>query len=340
MKMIDLRSDTVTRPSPEMREAMANAEVGDDVWGDDPTVNLLQEKCKELTGKPAALFVTSGCMGNQLAIKCHTNPAEEIIAEWDSHIVKYEVAGPAFISGVQVMPLKGVRGVMDASEVEAHIRPDWYHYPKTSLVCIENTHNRAGGTVYPMNDIKSVSKVCRENNLKLHLDGARIFNASVESGISVKDYAGQVDSISFCFSKGLGAPVGSILCGEEDFITRAHKFRKILGGGMRQAGIIAAGALYAIENNVERLKEDHKNAKHFAMEIAKLPYVVIDMESVQTNIVIFNTTKDAGKIREVLEGKGILLTNDGKDKMRAVFHMDVSAEQTEQAIEILKTLKA
>lgn len=340
MKMIDLRSDTVTRPSPEMREAMANAEVGDDVWGDDPTVNMLQEKCKELTGKPAALFVTSGCMGNQLAIKCHTNPAEEIIAEWDSHIVKYEVAGPAFISGVQVMPLKGVHGVMDSAEVATHIRPDWYHYPKTSLVCIENTHNRAGGTVYPMDDIKSVSKVCRENNLKLHLDGARIFNASVESDISVKDYSNQVDSISFCFSKGLGAPVGSILCGEEDFITRAHKFRKILGGGMRQAGIIAAGALYALENNVERLKEDHRNAKHFAMEISKLPYVVIDMESVQTNIVIFNTTKDASKIREVLEGKGILLTNDGKDKMRAVFHMDVSAEQTEQAIEILKTLKA
>jgi len=338
--MIDLRSDTVTRPSPEMREAMANAEVGDDVWGDDPTVNLLQEKCKELTGKPAALFVTSGCMGNQLAIKSHTNPAEEIIAEWDSHIVKYEIAGPSFISGVQVMPLKGVHGVMDAAEVEAHIRPDWYHYPKTSLVCIENTHNRAGGTVYPLEEIKKVSKVCSENNLKLHLDGARIFNASVESGISVKEYSEQVDSISFCFSKGLGAPVGSILCGEEDFIQRAHKFRKILGGGMRQAGIIAAGALFALDNNIERLKDDHANAKHFAAEISKLPYVVIDMESVQTNIVIFNTTKDAGKIREVLEGKGILLTNDGKDKMRAVFHMDVSAEQTNQAIEILKTLKA
>ncbi|MBL8017302.1 MAG: low-specificity L-threonine aldolase [Ignavibacteria bacterium] len=338
--MIDLRSDTVTRPTPEMREAMANAEVGDDVWGDDPTVNLLQEKCRELTGKPAALFVTSGCMGNQLAIKSHTNPAEEIIAEWDSHIVKYEIAGPSFISGVQVMPLKGVHGVMDTADIAAHIRPDWYHYPRTSLVCIENTHNRAGGTVYPLEEIKKVSSLCRESNLKLHLDGARIFNASVESGISVKEYAEQVDSISFCFSKGLGAPVGSILCGDEDFITRAHKFRKILGGGMRQAGIIAAGALYALGNNIERLRDDHANAKHFAAEISKLPYVVIDLESVQTNIVIFNTTKDAAKIREVLEGKGILLTNDGKDKMRAVFHMDVSAEQTSQAIEILKTLKA
>lgn len=338
--MIDLRSDTVTRPSEAMREAMANAEVGDDVWGDDPTVNLLQEKCKELTGKPAALFVTSGCMGNQLAIKSHTNPSEEIIAEWDSHIVKYEIAGPSFISGVQVMPLKGVHGVMDPGEIEAHIRPDWYHYPKTSLVCIENTHNRAGGTVYPLDEIMRVSKVCRDNNLKLHLDGARIFNASVESGVSVKDYASQADSITFCCSKGLGAPIGSILCGDEEFITRAHKFRKILGGGMRQAGIIAAGALYAIENNVERLKEDHKNAKHFADEISKLPYVVIDMESVQTNIVVFNTTRDAAKIKDVLEGKGVLVTNEGRDRMRAVFHMDISAGQTEQAIEIFKTLKA
>jgi threonine aldolase len=207
-------------------------------------------------------------------------------------------------------------------------------------VCIENTHNRAGGTIYPIDDIKKISKVTKENELKLHLDGARIFNASVESGVSVKEYSSLVDSITFCFSKGLGAPIGSILCGEEDFITRAHKFRKILGGGMRQAGIIAAGALYALENNVERLKDDHKNARYFAEEISKLPYVVIDMESVQTNIVIFNTTKDAAKLKDVLEGKGVLLTNDGKDKMRAVFHMDVSAEQTEQAITAFKSIRA
>lgn len=340
MTMIDLRSDTVTRPSGAMREAIASAEVGDDVWGDDPTVNQLQDKCRELTGKPAALFVTSGCMGNQLAIKSHTNPSEEIIAEWDSHIVKYEIAGPSFVSGVQVMPLKGYHGFMDPGEIASHIRPDWYHFPKTSLVCIENTHNRAGGTVYPLDEIKKVSKVCRDNNLKLHLDGARIFNASVESGVSVKDYSAQADSITFCFSKGLGAPIGSILCGEVDFITRAHKYRKILGGGMRQAGMIAAGALYALENNIERLKDDHKNAKHFAEEISKLPYVVIDMESVQTNIVVFNTTRDAAKLKEVLEGKGVMVTNEGKDRMRAVFHMDVSAEQTEQAINIFKTLKA
>ncbi len=338
--MIDLRSDTVTRPSKAMREAMAYAEVGDDVWGDDTTVIKLQEKCKELTGKPAALFVTSGCMGNQLAIKCHTNPAEEIIAEWDSHIVKYEIAGPSFISGVQVMPLKGNRGFMDPDDVKNNIRPDWYHYPKTSLVCIENTHNRAGGTIYPLEDIKKISTVAKENNLKLHLDGARIFNASVESGVSIKEYSSHVDSITFCFSKGLGAPIGSILCGEEDFITRAHKFRKILGGGMRQLGIIAAGAIYALDNNVTRLKDDHKNARYFAEEIAKLPWIEMDISSVQTNIVIFKTKKDASKIVKQIQEKGLLMSNDGTDKMRAVFHLDVSTEQTEQAISIFKELNS
>ena len=336
--MIDLRSDTVTRPTKAMREAMAYAEVGDDVWGDDNTVIKLQEKCKELTGKPAALFVTSGCMGNQLAIKCHTNPAEEIIAEWDSHIVKYEIAGPAFISGVQTLPLKGVNGFMDPGEIAANIRLDWYHFPKTSLVCIENTHNRAGGTIYPLDEIKKMSTVCKENNLKLHLDGARIFNAHVESGVSIKEYSSLVDSITFCFSKGLGAPIGSILCGEEDFIKRAHKFRKILGGGMRQAGIIAEGAIYALDNNITRLKDDHKNARHFAEEISNLPWVEIDLGSVQTNIVILKTTKDASKIVGALKEKGLLMSNDGTDKMRAVFHLDVSREQTGQAIEIFKTI--
>lgn len=338
MSNIDLRSDTVTKPSLEMRKAIVVAEVGDDVWGDDPTVNKLQDMCKELTGKPAALFVTSGCMANQLAVKCHTNPAEEIIAEWDSHIVKYEIAGPAFLSGVQVMPLKGVHGVMDPDDVKEHIRPDWYHYPKTSLVCIENTHNRAGGTIYPLEDIKAISKVCKENDLKLHLDGARIFNASVESGVSVNEYASQADSISFCFSKGLGAPVGSVLCGNEDFITRAHKFRKILGGGMRQSGLLAAAAIYALENNVERLKDDHKNAKHFAEEISKLDWVELEPDSVQTNIVIYRTRRNAAELVEILKAKGILISNDGPGKMRAVFHLDVSTEQTEEAINIFKSI--
>lgn len=339
MNYIDLRSDTVTKPSKAMREAMAQAEVGDDVWGDDPTVNKLQEKCSEISGKEASLYVPSGCMANQLAIKCHTQPSDEIICEWDSHIVKYENAAPAYLSGVQVMPLKGFRGVLDVSEIEANIRPDWYHFPKTTLICLENTHNRAGGTIYFHDDIKEVRKLALKHGIKTHLDGARIFNASVETGVSVKEYASEFDSISFCFSKGLGAPVGSVLCGNKDFIKMAHRFRKVIGGGMRQAGIIAAGALYALENNVTRLKQDHKKAKQFAQEINKLPYITVDLDTVQTNIVIYNTTTDANALKEVLAEKGVWVSNEGPEKMRAVFHMDVSDEQTDQAIEIYKSIK-
>ena len=338
MTYIDLRSDTVTRPSKAMREAMANAEVGDDVFGDDSTVNLLQEKCAELTGKESALFVTSGCMANQLAINMHTNPAEEVIVEWDSHVIRYENAGPSVISSVQLMPLKGNHGVFNIDDIKNNIRPDWYHFPKTSLICIENTHNRAGGTVYPLKDIKEVRELAQKHKIKTHLDGARIFNASVASGISIKDYADCFDSISFCFSKGLGAPIGSMLCGTKEDIEKAHRFRKVLGGGMRQAGIIAAGALYALKHNVERLKDDHKKARHFAEEISKLPDVEIDLSTVQTNLVIYKVKRDAEKLKNDLEKKNVLLTNEGPDKMRAVFHMDVSEEQTENAIKIFKGL--
>jgi threonine aldolase len=253
--------------------------------------------------------------------------------------MKYENSAPAYLSGVQVMPLKGVRGILNPDEVEAHIRPDWYHFPKTTLICLENTHNRAGGTIYPMEDIQEIRKITSKHNINLHLDGARIFNASVETGVSVKEYSSEFDSIAFCFSKGLGAPVGSILCGNKDFIKKAHRFRKVIGGGMRQAGIIAAGALYALENNVTRLADDHKKALHFAKEISKLHFVEIDMLSVQTNIVIYKTKVDAEKLKQLLEEKGVLLSNEGPDKMRVVFHMDVSDEQTEQAIEIYKHIK-
>lgn len=339
MPHIDLRSDTVTKPSKAMREAMANAEVGDDVWGDDPTVIALETKCAEISGKEASLYVPSGCMANQLAIKCHTQPSDEIICEWDSHIMKYENSAPAFLSGVQVMPLKGVKGVLNIPELEAHIRPDWYHFPKTTLICLENTHNRAGGTLYFLDDIKDVRKLAVKHGVKTHLDGARIFNASVETGVSVKEYADEFDSISFCFSKGLGAPVGSIVCGTKEFISRAHRFRKVIGGGMRQAGIIAAGALYALEHNVTRLKDDHRKAKHFAQEIGKLPFINVDLDTVQTNIVMYNTTTDAEALKSVLHEKGVWLSNEGPNKMRAVFHMDVSDEETEQAIEIYKSIK-
>ena len=314
MNYIDLRSDTVTRPSKAMREAMAYADVGDDVFGDDPSVNKLQEKCAELSGKEAALYVPSGCMANQLAIKCHTNPSDEIIVEWDSHIMKYENSGPAFISGVQMMPLKGHNGVMDIDDIKAHIRPDWYHFPKTTLICIENTHNRSGGTIYPLEDIQNVSKLAKSEKIKLHLDGARIFNAVVETGVSLKEYASFVDSVSFCFSKGLGAPIGSVLCGDKDMIEMAHRFRKVLGGGMRQAGIIAAGAMYALDNNIDRLKDDHKKAAIFAEGISKINFIEVDLTTVQTNIVMFKTEIDAPHLKTVMEEKGVLLTNEGPIK--------------------------
>jgi threonine aldolase len=341
MNFIDLRSDTVTRPSIEMREAIANAEVGDDVFGDDPTVNKLQKKCAELTGKEAALFVPTGCMANNLAIKSQTNPSDEIIVEHDAHIIKYENAAPSFISGVQVMPVKGTRGVMDVNEVSANIRPDWYHFPKTSLICLENTHNRAGGTIYPFDDIKKMRKLALSSSIKMHLDGARIFNASVETGISIKEYSAQFDSISFCFSKGLGAPIGSILCSDKHTIEIAHRFRKVLGGGMRQAGIIAAAAIYALDNNVARLIDDHRKARYFAEEMNKCNSAEIDLDAVQTNIVIFRLNKDDSGIKKLiadLNDKGILIAEAGRSCLRAVFHMDVDDNQVQKSIEIFKTL--
>ncbi len=335
MNYIDLRSDTVTRPSHGMREAMANAEVGDDVFGDDPTINKLQERCAELAGKEASLFVPSGCMANQLAIKSQTNPAEEIIVEAESHIINYEIAGPAFISGVQTLPVKGIKGVLTVETIKNYLRPDWYHFPKNSLICLENTHNRAGGTIYPIEEIKRISEFAKERKLRMHLDGARIFNAVVESGIPLKEYAGYFNSVSFCFSKGLGAPVGSILCSDKETIEKAHKFRKILGGGMRQAGILGAAAIYALDNNIDRLKEDHKKARHFAGQISGKNNVEIDLSTVQTNIVIFKV-KDAAKLVSDMKSNGVLVAEGSPGYVRAVFHLDVTEEQANQAAVALK----
>ena len=259
--LIDLRSDTVTKPSKEMRQAMLDAPVGDDVYGEDPTVNLLQQKVAELLGKPAALYVPSGVMANQLAVKLHTQPGDEVIVEKDSHIFNYETVAPSILSGVQLHTIEGQRGVLRAEQLAPAVRPPAYYMPRTTLICLENTHNRAGGTVYPIEEIKRIRDFARALGIKLHLDGARLWNASVATGITPREYAQYFDTISVCFSKGLGAPVGSALVGSEDAIQRARRFRKIFGGGMRQAGIIAAGALYALEHNVNRLKEDHDKAR-------------------------------------------------------------------------------
>ena len=288
MDMIDLRSDTVTKPSNEMRQAMLTAEVGDDVYGEDPTVNRLQERVAEILGKEAALFVPSGVMANQLAIKTQTQPGDEVIVESESHIYNYETAGAAFLSNVQLCTIKGNRGLLKAEQVVQAIRSDIYYNPKTSLVCLENTHNKAGGTIYPIEEIQKIHDVTQNKKLALHLDGARLWNASVATGISPKEYARFFDTVSVCFSKGLGAPVGSALVGTRDKIDGARKYRKIFGGGMRQIGILAAGALFALDHNVERLKEDHEKAKWLAKELSSFPCINLDFDSVQTNIIIFS----------------------------------------------------
>ncbi len=338
MTPIDLRSDTVTKPSKAMLNAMFNAKVGDDVFGEDETVNMLQDKCAKLTGKVAALFVPTGVMGNQLAIKSHTLPGDEVIVESESHILNYETAAPAVISNVQLLSVQGERGIMTVDNIKKYFRSKEYYFPVTRLICLENTHNRAGGIILPIEVIKEISNLARENKIKLHLDGARIFNACVETGISIKEYAGYFDSISFCFSKGLGCPIGSILCGDEDLIKIAKKWRKILGGGMRQVGILAAAAIYALDNNVERLKEDNKKAKYFAGELDKMVDINVDLNSVHTNIVIFNSdTISKEQFINRLKEKGVLISSGSYENMRAVFHLDVNDEQIKKAVGIINT---
>ena len=337
MTYIDLRSDTVTKPSAAMRQAMANAEVGDDVFGEDPTVLALQEKVAALLGKEKAIYVPSGVMSNQLAIKAQTDPGDEIICEQDAHIFNYETAAPSLISSVQVKTIPGVRGVIRAEQLTTAMRPKVYYMPRSRMICLENTHNRAGGTVYPLDEIKKIASFARSHEMTMHLDGARLWNAWVATGIHPKEYAQYFDSVSVCFSKGLGAPVGSAVVGSAAMIERVHRWRKIYGGGMRQAGIIAAGALYALDHNIERLKEDHEKAKYFAERISALSRLSVDMETVQTNIVIVNTEKTGKQPDEIialLRSKGLLVTLGSYNSIRAVMHLDVSMEQVKQAVQI------
>ena len=337
MTYIDLRSDTVTKPSAAMRQAMANAEVGDDVFGEDPTVVKLQEKVAALLGKEKALYVPSGVMSNQLAIKAQTDPGDEIICEQDAHIFNYETAAPSLISSVQVKTIPGVRGVIRSEQLTSAIRPKVYYMPRSRMICLENTHNRSGGAIYPLDEIEKISTFARSHEMLMHLDGARLWNAWVATGIHPKEYAKYFDSVSVCFSKGLGAPVGSAVAGSAAMIERAHKWRKVFGGGMRQAGIIAAGALYAVEHNIERLKEDHEKAKYFAEKVSLLPKLSLDMETVQTNIIIVNTEKTGTQpddIIALLESKGLLVTLGSYNSIRAVMHLDVSMEQVKQAVDI------
>ena len=331
---IDLRSDTVTRPTPEMRRAMAEAEVGDDVLGDDPTVARLERRTADILGKEAAVYMPSGTMTNQVAIRTWTEPGDEIILEASGHSYFYESGGPAALAGVMCRLIEGERGLFTAGQVRAVLRPKNEHFPRTKLVAIENTHNRGGGTVWPLDQIADVAAAARQAGLKMHLDGARLWNAAVASGTSEKQYAEPFDSVSVCFSKGLGAPIGSALAGGAEFVARARRFRKMFGGGMRQAGIIAAGALYALEHHRRRLAEDHAGAKRLALGIAPLAGIEIDPETVETNIVVFGVTgMPAAELVERLGAVGVLVLARDARTIRAVTNLNVTAAQIDEAIE-------
>ena len=337
--MIDLRSDTVTKPSPAMREAMATAEVGDDVFGEDPTVNHLQETAARLLGKEAALFVPSGTMANQLSVRLHTRPGDEIIVEAGAHVVRYESGAAAGLSGVQTCWLQGPRGVLQPEQIETAIRPPEYHNPPTTLICLENTHNRGGGTIYPLDKIAAIRKVAEAKRIAMHLDGARLFNAVVATGIPAADYARHFETVSFCLSKGLGAPVGSLICADKERVVTLRRLRKMFGGGMRQAGILAAAGLYALDHNIARLAEDHAHAKRLATMLAGLPGVRINPEHVETNIVVFDiseTRRTADEVLALLKAEGLLLVPFSPTTLRAVTHLDVLSEQIDQACAILK----
>ena len=339
-KIIDLRSDTVTKPSEEMRKAMYEAEVGDDVYQEDPTVNELQEYMSTLLGKEAALYVPSGVMGNQICLNVHSVPGDEVICDKNAHIVHYESGSLAALSGLQISTVEGNNGIISAEQVEEAIRLNAYYMPQTKIVEIENTHNRAGGTIYTLDTINSIHEIVKKHKLIFHMDGARLWHAHVATGVSMKEYVSLFDSVSICLSKGLGAPVGSVIAGTKEFITKAFRVRKAWGGGMRQVGILAAAGLYAVKNNVERLKKDHEKAKYFAEAVNEINGLEVNLEAVQTNIVMIDTLNiTAQKFVELAESKGVKLSLFGPSRIRAVTHMDVSFEDMNEAVKVIEGIK-
>jgi threonine aldolase len=340
--IVDLRSDTLTVPTPAMREAMARAEVGDDVWEEDPTVRRLEELAARRTGKEAALFVSSGTQGNLVSVLTHTRHGQEIILDADSHIFNYEVAGAAVFGGVQTLPVKTARGFLSPEQVREHLRPSNVHIPVTGLVCLENTHNRHGGTCCTPEEITAVAAVAHSAGVPVHLDGARIFNASVALNRPVAEFARHVDSITFCLSKGLGAPVGSLLCSSSEFIARARRVRKMLGGGMRQVGVLAAAGLVSLESMVERLAEDHANARRLAEGVATLPRIRLDLGNVETNIVIFHVDRPGGAAALVTGSlaRKVKIHQIGPASIRCVTHKDVDTEDVERAREAFREIAA
>lgn len=335
--MIDLRSDTVTKPGPDMRRAMAEADVGDDVFGEDPTVHVLQERIAELLGKEAALFVPSGHMGNQVAIRVHTQPGDEVIVEANAHIAHYESAAGAALSGIQLRSVACPGGILTAVAVENSIRAGYYWEPRTRLLAVENTANKAGGRVYSAARIRDLAAVAKKHSLAMHLDGARLWNAAVATGTPESEFAETFDSVTVCLSKGLGAPVGSVLAGSAAFIEEAHRARKMYGGGMRQVGILAAAGLYALEHHREALARDHDRARRLAEALADMKNVRLDLSTVETNIVMFDVTDglQALTIVDSLKREGLLLSPFGPRTIRLTTHRDLSDDDVDAALKIL-----
>ena len=334
---IDLRSDTVTIPTAEMKAAMTAAPLGDDVYGEDPSVNALQDALAARFGMEAGLFVPTGVMSNQIGIKAWTRPGDEVIVEKESHIFNYETAAPSMMSAVQLHTVDSDLGIFALEDVERAIRPGEYYYPRTSLVCVENTHNRYGGTLYPVERMRELRSFCAERDIRLHLDGARIWNAHASSGTPLEEYGRAVDSISVCFSKGLGAPVGSMLLGPADFIARAHKYRKIFGGGMRQAGMLAAAASHAVEAHLPLLADDHRRARMLAEKLGDIAMFSIDPARVQSNMVLLDFTKSsmrASQARDLLAAEGVMIGMGMGDMLRAVLHLDLDDDAVDSASDI------
>ncbi|HCX62565.1 MAG TPA: low-specificity L-threonine aldolase [Clostridiales bacterium] len=339
MKFIDLRSDTVTMPTDEMRQAIANAEVGDDVYGDDPTINKLEKLAAEKVGKEAALFVPSGTFGNQLALLTHTNRGQEVIIGKNNHIVVHEVGGSAVIAGVQLRTLETVNGIMKPIDVENAIRVDDIHEPETGLICVEEAHGC--GTVVPLSILKEIKDIAEKHSIPVHMDGARLFNAAVSLGVDPKEITANCDSVMFCLSKGLAAPAGSMIAGSKSFIDKARKYRKLMGGGMRQVGIIAAAGIIALEEMADRLHEDHENAKYMAQRLAELPGVEVVKDRLDIDMVFFRMAEDVIPEKTLIEKlyeKNIKINGVEAGEYRFVCHIDVTKENIDYVIDTMKSL--
>lgn len=337
---IDLRSDTVTRPTPAMRDAMMSAPLGDDVLGDDPTVHALERKLADLLGKEAACFVPSGTMANQTAIRAHTEPGDEVICHANSHIIHYECGGPAALSGVSIRPVDGARGMFGPDDIDPLIRADNDHFARSRLLVLENTNNRGGGAVWPVEQVRAVTARAQKFALKTHLDGARLWNACAATGLSPRDYAVHFDSVSVCFSKGLGTPAGSAVVGSAEVIKRVRRFRKMFGGAMRQAGILAGAAIFALDHHRERMKEDHANARALAQGLSQIPGLGVAPGEVETNMVLFDLSPElamnAQQLCDHLKVHGVLMLATAPRRIRAVTHLDVSGAMIPRAVDAVR----